>query len=40
MVMTYYRARNEIAHGKLRSRSDDMTIVVQNFYLIQAALQK
>jgi hypothetical protein len=39
-VMGHYAMRNQIAHGTLRSQRIDVTQVVQDFYVIQGALQK
>ena len=39
-VMMHYETRNSIAHGKLRLTRIDMAEVIQDFYLVQAALHR
>lgn len=39
-TMFHYTARNEIAHGKLRSARIDVTAFVADCYLIQTALHR
>lgn len=38
LVMQHYNIRNQIAHGELRSERIDVTAVVEQFFVIQAAL--
>lgn len=38
LAMRYYNLRNQIAHGTLRSKRIEVTAVVEQFFLIQAAL--
>ena len=38
LVMQHYNIRNQIAHGALRSERIDVTAVVEQFFVIQAAL--
>ena len=37
-VIAYYETRNKIAHGKLEAKRIDVSEVVADFYVIQAAL--
>ncbi len=39
-VMTHYTARNEIAHGRLRSTRIDVSSFIQDCHVIQAALNR
>lgn len=39
-TMFHYTARNEIAHGKLRSTRVDVSVFVQDCFVIQAALHR
>ena|ERR1700674_2083162 len=38
-VMRYYNLRNQIAHGALLASSIDVTDVIQDFFVIQGALE-
>jgi hypothetical protein len=38
-VMRYYNLRNQIAHGNLQASGIDITEVVQDFFIIQGALE-
>jgi hypothetical protein len=40
MVMRYYEIRNKVAHGNLVPTRIDVSNVVQDFYVIQAALTR
>ncbi len=39
-VMSYYETRNKVAHGKLEAKRIDVSEVVADFYVIQAALTR
>ena len=38
-VLSYYQTRNNIAHGALASVSIDLQNIIEDFYIIQAAIQ-
>jgi hypothetical protein len=39
-VMNYYGMRNPIAHGNIKATRIDVSLVVQDFYVIQGALTR
>ena len=39
-VMAYYETRNKIPHGKLEAKRIDVSEVVADFYVIQAAFAR